>query len=224
MLNLTFFPIGAILMVDGSWEDGRGGWYICDGQEKTLPNGSKQRTPDLISRFIRGGASAGNSGGANSIMLSGNNIPAHTHSVSGLTVSDAGEHTHELTSVAIGLAGKHGHGVSVTMQSAGEHRHTLHDTDHTHTPQHIDSTSDEYGRYLADSSYTSYAGTHTHTVTTTSVTETGTHTHTITGSLSNAGKHSHTISGGSIGGAAGETQAVSIMPAYYAVIYIKKMA
>jgi microcystin-dependent protein len=80
--NLTFFPVGAILMMDGSWTNGRGGWYICDGQ-----NG----TPDLRDKFIKGSGSE-TAEGANWRQLSGTNLPSHSH-----TLSADGNHTHNVT-------------------------------------------------------------------------------------------------------------------------------
>ncbi|MDR1453381.1 MAG: hypothetical protein LBJ25_05350, partial [Candidatus Margulisbacteria bacterium] len=103
ILDLTFFPVGAILMMDGGWTDGRGGWYICDGKEKTLPNGSRQRTPDLKDKFIRGGSSAGGVGGSDSvsanITLTAENLPGHGHAFSGTftTGNTSVTHTHTVT-------------------------------------------------------------------------------------------------------------------------------
>jgi microcystin-dependent protein len=77
--NMEFFPIGTILMIDGSWQDGRGGWYICDGNEKTLPNGTKQRTPDLKDKFIKGSGSLSKEGGSNALTAA--MVPKHTHSI-----------------------------------------------------------------------------------------------------------------------------------------------
>jgi microcystin-dependent protein len=81
--DLTFFPIGSILMMDGSWQDGRGGWYICDG--RPTPYGY---TPNLLDRFIMGSTGAGVYAGTNSMILNGRNLPSHSH-----TASDGG-HSH----------------------------------------------------------------------------------------------------------------------------------
>ncbi|MDR2428662.1 MAG: hypothetical protein LBD62_02530 [Candidatus Margulisbacteria bacterium] len=72
--DLTFFPTGAILMMDGDWTDGRGGWYICDGRD--TPYG---QTPDLRDKFIKGTGSAPKTGGSNA--LTADMLPKHTHSV-----------------------------------------------------------------------------------------------------------------------------------------------
>jgi hypothetical protein len=82
--DLTFFPIGSILMMDGSWTDGRGGWYICDGEPRIVPNpngdGNIQiKPPDLRDRFIKGTGSSPNTGGSNA--LTADMLPKHTHSI-----------------------------------------------------------------------------------------------------------------------------------------------
>jgi hypothetical protein len=85
MLDLTFFPIGTILMYDGTnWVNGRGGWYICDGQ-----NG----TPDLRDRFIKCRGSAPDIDGSNA--LTSAMLPQHTHGLSGGNAASGGSHGHE---------------------------------------------------------------------------------------------------------------------------------
>lgn len=63
-------PIGTIIAWAGSQEEIPSGWYLCDGN-----NG----TPNLIDRFVMGGASPGKTGGS----------ATHTH-----TLTTAGSHTH----------------------------------------------------------------------------------------------------------------------------------
>jgi hypothetical protein len=72
MLDMTFFPAGMIMMMDGSWQDGRGGWYICDG--RNTPYG---QTPNLKDRFIKGSGDTPAIGGSNS--LTADLLPKHTH-------------------------------------------------------------------------------------------------------------------------------------------------
>jgi hypothetical protein len=128
MLDLTFFPVGAILMYDGTnWINGRGGWYVCDGT-----NG----TPDLSDKFIMGNSKTGQpkESGANFRGLSEKNLPNHTHTGS---AADAGSHTH-----VIQVGGMHGKvdgwysvdrvwhfgqddGIKAVTQGAGSHSHTL---------------------------------------------------------------------------------------------------
>ncbi|MDR1998292.1 MAG: hypothetical protein LBQ83_08230 [Candidatus Margulisbacteria bacterium] len=79
--SLSFFPKGTILMYDGtSWTDNvtLKGWYKCEGQTVegygTLPN--------LKNRFVIGYDSANTpqrSKDNNSIKLTSDNIPRHTH-------------------------------------------------------------------------------------------------------------------------------------------------
>jgi microcystin-dependent protein len=77
----TTIPTGVISLWYGAIGSIPSGWYLCDGS-----NG----TPDLRDKFIIG---AGNSyavaatGGASSATLTINNLPAHTHGTSALTVS-----------------------------------------------------------------------------------------------------------------------------------------
>ncbi|MDR1113685.1 MAG: hypothetical protein LBL50_01170 [Candidatus Margulisbacteria bacterium] len=75
ILDLTFFPIGSILMMDGSWTDGRGGWYVCDGRD--TPHG---KTPNLRDKFIKG---SGNkpANGNGQMILGAQHLPAHKHSI-----------------------------------------------------------------------------------------------------------------------------------------------
>jgi len=60
-------------------------WRVCDGTAlndagSTIFNGAGRYLPDLTgSRFIRGNTTAGSSGGAASVTLTGNELPAHTH-------------------------------------------------------------------------------------------------------------------------------------------------
>ena len=82
--NSSLFVQGMIMMYTGSTAPS--GWAICNGQ-----NG----TPDLRDRFIVGAGSAysiGNTGGQNSVTLTVNQIPAHTHTYErtdvGINVND----------------------------------------------------------------------------------------------------------------------------------------
>ena len=80
----SLFVTGMIMMYNGS--SAPSGWAICNGS-----NG----TPDLRDRFIVGTGSSyslGNTGGANSVTLTLNQIPAHTHTYErtdvGINVND----------------------------------------------------------------------------------------------------------------------------------------
>ena len=66
-------PTGGIIMWSGASVPG--GWSLCDGTNST---------PDLRDRFIVSSGSAysiGNTGGANSVTLTVDQIPAHTHAI-----------------------------------------------------------------------------------------------------------------------------------------------
>jgi len=77
----TTIPTGLISMWSGSIGSIPSGWYLCDGS-----NG----TPNLTDRFIIGAGSSYSvnaTGGATSVTLTTNNLPAHTHTA---TVTDPG--------------------------------------------------------------------------------------------------------------------------------------
>jgi len=85
----TTIPAGMISIWYGSIGSVPSGWYLCDGA-----NG----TPDLRDRFIIGAGSTyavAATGGATSVTLVTNNLPAHTHTATS-TVTDPG-HTHTTT-------------------------------------------------------------------------------------------------------------------------------
>lgn len=86
-------PRGLICMWSGSAVPS--GWALCDGT-----NG----TPDLRDKFIVGsgnGYNIGATGGSNTVTLTTAQMPSHTHSLSlsGLSLSSAGEHSHTLYEV-----------------------------------------------------------------------------------------------------------------------------
>jgi hypothetical protein len=81
MLNLTFFPKGAILMYDGHLWDRSGGipgWHICNGQNGTI---------NLMDKFIRGGTTARQTDGADERKLTSANMPEHGHTFTGTTAN-----------------------------------------------------------------------------------------------------------------------------------------
>ena len=94
-------PTGGIIMWSGASVPG--GWSLCDGTNST---------PDLRDRFVVSSGSAysiGNTGGANSVTLTVDQIPAHTHSA--YTDGDG--------SPAGGVAKSSGNGSSQNTGSAG---------------------------------------------------------------------------------------------------------
>lgn len=92
-LAQEILPAGTILIWSGVVADIPKGWQLCDGT-----NG----TPDLRARFVMGGGGSINVGttGGNlnfTLSLTESNLPAHTHSLSGLTSDTAGSHSHTIS-------------------------------------------------------------------------------------------------------------------------------
>ena len=100
--NMDAYPVGYMFFYDGKDNDGNldwvdnstiPGWYACTGSNNT---------PDLSDLFIKGTASpaanySDNVDGSDHITLSENNMPKHSHSVSGTfsgQTDSAGEHDH----------------------------------------------------------------------------------------------------------------------------------
>lgn len=82
-------PAGLIAMWSGSIGSIPSGWYLCDGS-----NG----TPNLTDRFIVGAGftyAVNGTGGATSVTLTTNNLPAHTHTATSV-VTDPG-HLHAVS-------------------------------------------------------------------------------------------------------------------------------
>ncbi|MDR1453974.1 MAG: hypothetical protein LBJ25_08400 [Candidatus Margulisbacteria bacterium] len=235
ILDLTFFPMGSILMMDGGWTDGRGGWYICDG--RNTPHG---KTPDLKDRFIRGGTSSGDSGGGTTTLASAN-LPSHNHALGGLTIT-GGDHSHGNGTLAASSGSanhSHGNGTLDVSITGGAHGHSINDPGHTHAiklsheEKNDQQTPTQSNNAHEATGYTESAKTgitinnntsHNHTVTLSGTIgyDDASHGHSMSGAIASAG-HTHDISGGTIGNT-GEGAAFDVVPAYYTVIYIKKMA
>lgn len=120
------FPIGSIIMFNGTASEIPEGWHICDGSEGT---------PNLIGKFIKAATSSGTEGGNSEIEILEENMPKHTHTFTGSTVktSEAGVHTHT-------FRGKYGQSDNandrdvivtgdetdlITTSSSGAHTHTI---------------------------------------------------------------------------------------------------
>lgn len=72
--TLETFPVGGIILWSGSVASIPTGWVLCDGTNST---------PDLRDRFVVGAGSTysvDDTGGADSVTLTTNEIPSHTHS------------------------------------------------------------------------------------------------------------------------------------------------
>jgi len=79
-------PAGMIAMWSGSIGSIPSGWYLCDGS-----NG----TPNLTDRFIVGAGSTyavNGTGGATSVTLTTNNLPAHTHTATSVVTDPSHSH------------------------------------------------------------------------------------------------------------------------------------
>lgn len=84
-------PLGGIIFWSGAENAVPAGWALCNGQSV---NG--RTTPNLRGRFVIGasdGRGVGGVGGAESVTLTVNQIPAHNHNVSGSTTTN-GDHSH----------------------------------------------------------------------------------------------------------------------------------
>ena len=82
-LSALPFPVGMIMLWYGTAATVPAGWSICDGSGLT---------PNLINKFVRGGGSTSSlnsTGGDDSVSLTGDNLPPHTHTV---TMGVGGNH------------------------------------------------------------------------------------------------------------------------------------
>ena len=99
-------PSGLISMWSGSVATIPSGWKLCDGTSGT---------PDLRGRFIVGAGgdySPAATGGSATQTLTSTNIPAHTHTFSGVS-SASGGHTHSITDPG------HSHGLTLQNSTFG---------------------------------------------------------------------------------------------------------
>jgi microcystin-dependent protein len=147
-------PSGGIILWSGAIAAIPSGWLLCDGGSGT---------PDLRDRFVVGaglGYAVGDTGGSATVVLETANLPSHSHTFSGSTVS-AGAHTHTITDPG------HSHALSAwfTPASPGS------------------GGGGDAGQRL--SGLGSY-GTNT-VITGISVNSAGAHTHTITGTVGTEG-------------------------------------
>lgn len=117
------FPKGTIMMFNGSAASIPECWAVCDGS-----NG----TPNLVGRFIKAGTSSGETGGKEEITLTIDNMPAHSHELSGtVSTSTDGSHTHTYTAPKSGMADNANDrnvmefSESSDTSEAGDHSHTI---------------------------------------------------------------------------------------------------
>jgi hypothetical protein len=130
ILNLTFFPKGAILTFSSTaWgatsPEFKNIWKVCNAANHAAdPN----NIPDLTNRFLRGADSSGSTGGADSrsVTLTANNLPSHNHDATGLTVSDLTLVPPALSPLSIsGLSLANMAITGLTATEGGSHKHTL---------------------------------------------------------------------------------------------------
>jgi len=156
-------PSGGIIMWSGLISAIPTGWALCDGNNTT---------PDLRDRFIVGAGSTysrNDTGGLNSVTLTENEMPSHSHS----------------------------------MNSAGNHSHSITDPGHSH---------DIFGQNDAQS------GSNDDSISNDLLTKIGQTQFSTTGiSINSAGNHSHTINN------TGGGQSHENRPPYFALAYIMKL-
>ncbi|MDR1453811.1 MAG: hypothetical protein LBJ25_07560 [Candidatus Margulisbacteria bacterium] len=121
MLNLAFFPKGAILMYDGtSWQDNvtLKGWYKCEGQ--TVDGYGV--LPDLKNRFIIGYDAT------NTPQRSKDNNSVTASGTGALSAVNLPKHSHPLKNENITITGGvhlHGFGATNIATSGGAHSHAV---------------------------------------------------------------------------------------------------
>lgn len=196
--DISFFPVGGIVMWSGSEASIPTGWALCNGQNNT---------PDLRGRFIvaagsGSGYNVGDSGGANTVTLTTNQIPAHNH-----TTGSAGGHGHT-ASGSSGSGGGHGH--TAQASSGGNHRHN---TGTNYAGNGGDNIAFGQGYDADQNPQTSTNGNHSHTIT---IGNAAAHSHPLSVTIGNVGDHTHTVNNTG-GGNAHENR-----PAYYALCFIMK--
>jgi microcystin-dependent protein len=221
----NFLPCGA--MVNFAGTTAPTGWLICDGRLISrstysdlfdiigttygFTTNENFNLPDLGERipvgYKSGTNSLGNTGGNNSVTLTTNQIPSHTHSG---TVASNGDHTHTGTS-----------------DSNGSHTHTASDSGHNHsyndayfaenrgggtnvygTGSGTDGDNDYYYRTPTPTTSNGFANI--------TVANNGVHTHSFTTETN--GSHSHGITIGNTGSG----QSIDIRNKFIVLNYIIK--
>ena len=199
-------PQGGIIMWSGLLSNIPAGWALCDG---TLG------TPNLLDRFILSVNTAENPGavgGTHLYSLTGSQLPAHSHLVSGATTSD-GAFT---PSGAISTIADHSHSGTTTTDGAHTHPYgdmvpeTPWDGVYSVPATGTNTHRQDYSRV------TGSAGSHNHTFTTN---PSGTHNHAFTGNAVGAHNHTFSVTSGNTGSGA----AIDNRPAYYKLAFIMKL-
>lgn len=199
------------------------GWALCDGG-----NG----TPNLRDKFIIG---AGNKavGAVNSLtQLPTNPDGSHTHIASGTAVTEGQlpAHKHTLTGVTGVESADHTHTVNLTAASAGAHTHGPGTGSAFAVAQSSSTNRVSYqegaGLFMNSTALTTPNGAHTHTVAGNTGGKSGTHTHTLTGETANTGlgeTHTHAIQSSGVHTHNITQNNLRETIPYYALAYIMKL-
>lgn len=193
MSALSAVPKGLVSMWSGTKATIPSGWLLCDGT-----NG----TPDLRNKFIRGIGTgetdeAGATGGANTVTITTDNLPAHVHTIA---------HTHGAITGSLSSAGSHTHTINTYSYAKAAYYLVAEQTANiTSFPVQNYGSSNYYtvGSYSVSQCYYSR-----------SPNAAGDHSHT----LSDASVPAYSGNSGSVGAGT----ALSILPTYYALAFIIK--
>ena len=232
------YPVGSIyitttLSTTAQVKEALGGEWAIYGDGRTLlsSSGKSEQT-----------------GGANTVTLTTDNLPSHTHS---FTPAGSVASTFKGTAVTSGTqSANHTHTFSGTSSTTGNHSHTFSGTTSTNGA-HTHGTNGEksggsgssmyllhnysYGGYDFGGSMMASAGNHSHTYSGTTST-TGNHSHTYSGTTSaNSANHTHSVTAAgtvtstftgtaSNTGATGGGKSFSVQDAYITVYMYKRTA
>jgi microcystin-dependent protein len=207
-------PVGAITCYAGV--NTPEGWLFCDGSEVSKINYAALYSvignlygnpvdsnnfilPDLRFKFPLGkNNNLGMSGGNETITLTTNQLPSHTHT--GVTDAD----------------GIHNHTGNISFN--GVHNHTITDPGHTHTQTTINDDFNHSGGsppgFSADSAGSMTWNNINNSTTGITINSSGNHSHTLTINPSNS--HTHTFTTNSTGSGS----SINIMNPYLALNYI----
>lgn len=180
-----------------------GGILIWSGTAATIPSNwalcdGTRGTPDLRSRFVLGaggGRAPGDTGGAESATTSEHE--GHAHGDGTLAAADVADHSHGPGTYAADAVPDHEHDFAAT-------------------------TGTEAATLPAGTGAATATAAHSHAVSGTTD-PAGGHGHAVSGTSGEAGGHGHDVDGETATGGA-HTHEVAIMPPWYALAYIMRVA